>query len=256
MLRTATTATAVTFCLMLWPVNTNAQERTQLVGVLTDPMGGLLSGVEVTLLEPGGKRRGRSRSDRAGRYEIKAVADGSYVIEVAVAGFRTLRRDIHLHGGTMRHDLALELGGLSERILVPRTAPVDPVPQDSPEAELKSCGGSFRPGELGGDLVPPRKTRDLRPVYPEPHRSTRTRGRAIVEGKLGLDGIIRPTRISATHDEFAGALMTALREWRIRPVRLNCQLFEMDVKIEADFVAGRSAPPASFQRPMMAGIVP
>jgi hypothetical protein len=63
--------------------------KTQLTGVVTDPSGGAVPGVEVLLRLPDGNTR-TTRTDAEGRYRFDSVAVGTYTVRFSYAGFEVV----------------------------------------------------------------------------------------------------------------------------------------------------------------------
>src|SRR5215813_13322925 len=94
------------------------------VGVVTDPSEAAVAGAAVTLTN---KQTGQSRevlTDDSGRYSLINILPGTYDLKVSAKGFRTTARvDIPVTPDTVgRVDLRLEVGQITEQILVEGTA--------------------------------------------------------------------------------------------------------------------------------------
>jgi Carboxypeptidase regulatory-like domain len=97
-----------------------------LVGTVTDQNGAVLPGAVVTVVSVA---TGFSRStvtSEDGSYVVPSLAPGAYRLTVALDGFRPLSRDgLQLATGeTVRLDLRLEVGGLTDAIMVTADAPL------------------------------------------------------------------------------------------------------------------------------------
>jgi hypothetical protein len=97
-----------------------------LVGTVTDQNGAVLPGAVVTVASVA---TGFSRStvtSEDGSYVVPSLAPGAYRLTVALDGFRPLSRDgLQLAtGDTVRLDLRLEVGGLTDAIMVTADAPL------------------------------------------------------------------------------------------------------------------------------------
>ena len=112
-----------------WPLASiaGAQVTTAtIVGTITDSSGGALPG---TLVTARNADTGLTRSVPAGEggaYRIEFLPIGNYVVEVALDGFKTVRRiGIVLRvAETARVDVSLEIGALAEMVTVTAAAPL------------------------------------------------------------------------------------------------------------------------------------
>jgi hypothetical protein len=128
-LRTA--CLAVVLCA---PVVASAQDdRSRVMGVVTDGSGGALPGVTVTLSGPAAAPA-PVVTDGSGRYLTAAVPPGTYSITFALSGFETRRlTGLALGGGqTVVLDQQLPLAALSETVEVKAEAPPPPPPPPIP----------------------------------------------------------------------------------------------------------------------------
>jgi hypothetical protein len=98
----------------------------QIAGSVTDAAGAGVPGATVVAVH---LRSGASRqtlSNHSGRYAVAGLAPGEYRVEVELSGFRPVRRQgVRLETGeTVRLDVELVVGAVSERITVTADAPV------------------------------------------------------------------------------------------------------------------------------------
>jgi TonB-dependent receptor len=89
-------------------------------GKVTDPVGGVLQGAQVTL-KPGGSA---TATDAQGEYGFTGLAAGDYTVIVNYVGFKVLNNDINLSvGQNARSDAKLELASQSDAIVVTADRP-------------------------------------------------------------------------------------------------------------------------------------
>jgi protein TonB len=74
---------------------------------------------------------------------------------------------------------------------------------------------------VGGDIRPPVKIRDVRPVYPEIARSARVQGMVIIEATIDETGHVANARLLRSIPLLDEAALTAVRQWIFTPTRLN-----------------------------------
>ena len=116
--------------LSLWaclPLAAVAQGVGGIGGSIVDESGGVLPGVTVTLVNPGTIGGNQTIvSDARGAYQFTRLVPGRYAVRAELQGFRTTtREDIVVNAdATARVDLKLEVGALTEAIVVNTEAPL------------------------------------------------------------------------------------------------------------------------------------
>jgi hypothetical protein len=123
------------------------------MGKVSDADGGVIPGVQITLVNPDIGYKFTTKTDQNGRYEIAALAAGTYRIEVNAKGFSARVVDkIEINvGATAVQDLRLEVGSLFQELSViagtpmvdAATAPVGRVVGQAAVRELPLNGRNF-----------------------------------------------------------------------------------------------------------------
>jgi len=92
----------------------------ELTGLVSDPSGAVVSGAEVKLTNPATGDVRTTTSSQAGIYRFAAVPPGTYNIEVAPKGFKSVKVQnvVVTVGTTATADVKLELGAASEQVTV------------------------------------------------------------------------------------------------------------------------------------------
>ncbi len=113
-------------CSLLFLIPLTAQETAGLSGIVTDPSGATVDGAAMTLRN---SESGAERSvvtDDAGRFRFLQLTAGNYTLSVQKSGFKVAeRRGISLTAGqSAAIDVALELGPISEHVVVAEQAPI------------------------------------------------------------------------------------------------------------------------------------
>ena len=192
-------------------------------------IGAVMPDVTLTLEDARGATV-QATTDGAGRFEFPSIAPGSYVLEASIPGFKKLRQTLELRQASdWTLDLLLQLGTVQETItvsgrrLTPAGAPRQP--------------GTPSPVRVGGNVRPPRKLRDVRPVYSEALREAGVEGVVSLEAVIGKDGATTSVRaLSArVHPELAKAAIDAVRQWRFDPTLLNGQPVEVVMTVSVEF---------------------
>ena len=97
-----------------------------LLGTITDSTGGLIPGAKVTATETNTGISRVADTNRSGLYSFTTLPPGIYSVTVEQPGFRkAVRENIDvLVNSTIRADLTLEIGNVSEQVLVTAEAPL------------------------------------------------------------------------------------------------------------------------------------
>jgi TonB family protein len=199
-----------------------------LAGTVYDPAGGVVPGVSLTLVDAQ-ERTWTARSDAGGRFEFPAIAPGSYALEAALPGFRTLKQDLALRvARDWDRAITLQVGEVSETVTVSasRVAPA-PGPLQPQPSRLK----------VGGNIKAPRKLYHVAPVYPQGMREAGREGIVPIEAGIGIDGTVTAVRVLSAdiHPDFAIAAVDAVRQWRFDPTLLNGVPVEIRMRVSIAF---------------------
>ena len=99
---------------------------------------------------------------------------------------------------------AQEGGGLE-------AAPPPPPPPPPPPAPVR----------VGGNIKPPSKTRDVKPVYPAIAQSARVQGVVIIEATIGPNGAVQEAKVLRSIPLLDAAALDAVKQWQFTPTLLN-----------------------------------
>ena len=86
---------------------------------------------------------------------------------------------------------------------------------------VPSAGLSTGPLRPGGSIKPPRKIKDVKPVYPQGALTDQARGTVIIEATIGVDGKVRETRVLHSVPPLDQAALDAVRQWEYAPSLVN-----------------------------------
>lgn len=199
-----------------------------LTGTIYDVSGGVLPGVQVTLVDAN-QVAATAASNADGRFEFPTVAPGKYVLSFAVPGFKLLRHEFELRD-TRDWDrvFTLQLGDLRESITV-RASRVSGAPAQPP--------APGQPVRVGGNVRPPKKVRDVKPAYPPAMRDAGLTGIVSLEAIIGHDGTVTSVRVlsAQVHPDFAIAAVDAVRQWRFTPTLLNGEAVDVVMTVSVRF---------------------
>jgi len=212
-------------------------------GTALDTLGKILPDAALALVNAQTGEKYETTSDGEGRFAFKGVAAGDYVLNARMPGFALPQYKVSLQAGAdVRRDVTLQLGSVSETITVSATDEGRTAVQRGPRApasypdEPDPCAQST----VGGCIHPPLKLHDVRPIYPERLRGSRTEGRVVVEGRLGVDGYVKDLRVVAPAEpELAASTLEAVSGWQFSATRLDGVPMEIGIRITVNFVATR-----------------
>ena len=74
---------------------------------------------------------------------------------------------------------------------------------------------------VGGDIKPPLKVKDVKPVYPAAARLARMQGVVILEITVGVDGKVRSPKIIKSLPALDKAAIDAVSQWEYKPTLVN-----------------------------------
>jgi beta-lactamase regulating signal transducer with metallopeptidase domain len=184
------------------------QARASVTGSVSDPQRGMLPGVRLTLTHSVSGQKKDIESDSTGRFAFADLEPGDYLLEAQLPGFAVYRTTATISGDgrATALDLTLQVGTLLETISVrapatgPREAPNRAVDQDAfrrlEESKRKRAAQVCRTTPerpsafIGGNVRAPAKFVDVRPSYPEHLRTSGVSGFALLEARIGVEGVV------------------------------------------------------------------
>lgn len=218
----------------------SAQTFSTVSGTLFDPLERVLPGATVTLSNAQAQSKYEIKSDRSGRYEFVGVPPGTYGLVAEYPGFSTVKREgIVLTGQPFAQNVVMQVGSIQETITVMdvglSAAPVvneAPRPRVRPAFQAPACTATA----VGGNIKPPTKTRDVRPVYP----TGSSAGMVSLEARIGPDGLVTSVQPAADADAaLANAASVAVSQWEFTPTYLDCQPIEVRMKVMVKFIPAK-----------------
>jgi TonB family protein len=222
-----------------------------LSGTVADESGRGVPGTTLVLVNEQRQMKYEVKSNDNGGFEFVGLPAGEYALQARAIGFQEVKDAVTVAGRNVQRNVALKLGRLEETIFIgfdptekaadnsaPQPAPrIKEVPMPAP----KEC----TPSSAGGRIVPPKKIRDVAPVYPAALRGSGTSGTVVMEGRIGVDGYVNDIRVvSEAHPELTHSAIAAVRDWRFTQTLLNCQPVEPTMTITASFREMKKAAPA------------
>jgi TonB family protein len=219
-----------------------AQVFGTVAGSIVDPMNAALPDVTLVLTNTQTQAKHEVRSDRTGRYEFVGLVPGDYRLEAKLPGFAVLRGRVTVGGQNVQQDLRLEIGTLQETISVrasrSRTDPSSPGTAGSREArrDPPKCGGGSGGTPIGGNIRPPLKFYDVRPVYPSSAIRAGVEGTVTLKSRIGADGTVEDVQVVSTPSaDLASAATEAVRQWVFDATYLNCVAVPVSMDVTVNF---------------------
>jgi beta-lactamase regulating signal transducer with metallopeptidase domain len=234
-----------------------AQQFSSLTGTIVDSTNSLLPGVTLVLTNQDTKAKYEIKSDRTGRYEFVGLPPGTYVLESKLPGFAVFRGSVVITGSTVQQDMMLAVGTVQESITIvggEATRAITPEQQREREeakiveqrkveeyrakrqAQAANCPGNPAGSgpAIGGNIRPPVKFRDVKPMFPERLRGTS--GEVVLNAVIGTDGRVSTVDVvSTTHAEFAASTVDAVKQWVFDATLLNCTAIETAMQVSAHY---------------------
>jgi TonB family protein len=89
------------------------------------------------------------------------------------------------------------------------------------DAAAARARASVAPVRIGGQIKPPLKIKDVKPVYPAIAQSARVAGVVTIEATIGPDGKVIDAKVVRSVPLLDQAALDAVRQWEYRPTLLN-----------------------------------
>jgi len=209
-------------------------------GVLRDPSGRVLPGATVRMSAIGHDAIHETQSDSTGSFQFPEIADGDYMVSARLPGFLAARQRVRVSPSMAPLNVTLQVGTLTETVTVRSDGSTPPGPV-SPSAALAlpsppPCGTT----DLGGNLKPPMKLKDVRPVYKQELAANNVEGNVLLQAAIGVDGKVRGLEVvSAVNADLEEAAIRAVSQWEFSPTYLNCQAIEVRMFVTVSFKIDR-----------------
>jgi len=88
---------------------------------------------------------------------------------------------------------------------------------------------------VGGNIPPPRRTKDARPDFPDEARRQRIGGAVILEALIGPDGKVKDVRVLRSSPLFDKAAMDAVRKWEYERTQINGMFIPVVMPVTVTF---------------------
>jgi TonB family protein len=115
-----------------------------------------------------------------------------------------------------------------------------------------------QPVRVGGNIPPPVKTKDVKPVYPPEAQAGRISGVVVLEVTIGSDGRVQDARVVRSIPLLDAAALSAVRQWEFTPTIVGGTASPVVMVVTVAFNLDASAPirpPLPAPRPSAGAIV-
>jgi TonB family protein len=254
--RSTRIATVVLSLALVLPIAGMAEQRfSTFSGTVVDQTNGLLPDTTLSLTNADRQARHEVRTDRNGHFEFVGLPDGDYALKVQQLGFAPVTEPVTITGRDIDRTFQLQLGSLTETIMIydgGNNRPSAARPPETPEktqqrrqkaaeelhqriAERCSSGGA---SAIGGNILQPTKIFDMRPKYPERLKDAHIGGVVTMDATIDTDGTVREVRVLQSPDpDLERAAVEAVRQWEFSTTMLNCTPVDVQMRVTATFVA-------------------
>jgi beta-lactamase regulating signal transducer with metallopeptidase domain len=208
-------------------------------GVLVDAVGRIMPDTTLILTNVQSKEKRDIKSDATAHFAFAGLAAGDYTLEATRAGFNTSQGRVALEAGqNLVRDVALQVGDLHETITIYGGGP-SPSPAKPKAAKMINQSGieACTPPIVGGEIVPPMKLADRKPIYPPAQQAAGAGAKVEIDTRIGIDGFPKDFRLAAPADpDFVNALIDAVKQWQFSQTKLDCVPVEVTMHVTASFV--------------------
>lgn len=208
-------------------------------GVLRDPQGRVLPGAVVRLSAIGVDAIHETHSDASGAFQFAEIPDGDYMLSARLPGFMAARQRVRVSSTMPPLDVTLQVGNLMETITV--RAGLSGNAGDGDARGVTTAPRSTSPPpcgstEVGGNIKPPTKLKDVRPRYKQAWVDNSIQGNVLLQAIIGVDGKVRQLEvISPVNADLEDEAMAAVSQWEFSPTWLNCHAIEVRMYVTASF---------------------
>lgn len=220
-------------------------------GSVKDSTGAPAPGVTVALVNPSTAARFEVKTNDRGEFSFVPLPAGQYNFEAGLPGFQKAQASVALSSASVRRDVALSLGTLSETITIrggseaTGSASGAAPPTRSPDPELSRAAlqraiDACEPSPTGGRVRPPRKIKDVKPNYSPALQAAGVGGVVGIKATIGVDGLVKDYEVvKPVHPELDAAAVEAVKNWQFDGTLLNCSPTEVTMTVSVKFEPGR-----------------
>ena len=245
--RVARVIVAVSLAAITLPVAALAQATfSTFSGHVFDPSDAVLPETKVILTNMQTQAKYEVTSNRDGRFEFVGLPPGEYSVETALPGFATTRATLTVAGQDVQQDFRLQIGGLEETVTIVEGEPGSAEGALRERRPLPACVGAAPAAVsgIGGQIRPPRRIRNVNPVYPSNVPGTKGEEIVVLAAQIRADGTMGDVQVvGEANPAFANAALDAVRQWAFDETLLNCEPIEVAMRVTARFRSAALANP-------------
>jgi TonB family protein len=212
----------------------SAQEQfTTVSGTVVDQNQRPMKDVGLVLSNAAAQTKNEVKSDASGQYTFVGIPAGTYDLTFDSPGMRTLKREgLTVSGQAVQVNAVMKIGSVSETITVTRYPDSRPLvvgysgarPADTPDPCAQSTNGAC--------LRPPRKIKDVRPVFPPGVDG----GTVILSARIDTSGFVTDVKVLRTINlAVDAAAIDAVARWEFLPTHLDGQPIDTDMTVTVNF---------------------
>jgi TonB family protein len=105
----------------------------------------------------------------------------------------------------------------------------------SPVALVAQGAQPDEPVRIGGDVKPPRKIKDVRPVYPQEARDARIQGVVILDVVIDRAGLVSHVEVMRSVPELDQAALDAVQQWEFEPTSIKGKAVSVRMTVTVNF---------------------
>lgn len=105
-------------------------------------------------------------------------------------------------------------------------------PPSPPPPKTEPLSPPVRPG---GDIRPPAKIKDVKPIYPVLAQRAGVQGIVIIEATIGPNGRVQDAKALRSHPLLEAAALDAVRQWEFTPTLLNGNPVSVVMTVTVEF---------------------
>jgi TonB family protein len=147
-----------------------------------------------------------------------------------------MQRQLVAEADTLRNR-AMELAKQQGATMAPRDPMAPPPPPPPPPPAEFGIVDGLVPVRIGGNVPPPTKIRDVKPVYPLEAQATGANGVVVLEVVIDTAGRVRDARVARSVPPFDKAALDAVRQWVYRPTIIDGIARPVAMNVTLDFAA-------------------
>jgi protein TonB len=126
-----------------------------------------------------------------------------------------------------------------------------PPPPPPPPHQFSPLVDGVAPLRVGGQIKPPVKVRDVKPLYPPDAQAAGVQGVVIVEATIDSAGDVVHTRLLRGQPMLDEAALDAVRQWQFRPTQLNGAAVPVIMTVTVNFTLDQG--PSKGEPPVNVG---